>query len=247
MSPSGTQPIKVLIVDDQRTFGEALGLALAHDSDIKVIDVVTDGKAAVASAAKRTPDVVIMDLSMPGIDGIESTRRLLEVAPDARVLLLTGKPGDLTMARAIQAGATGYLAKTEAVTDLAGTVRRARRGDPVMDEERVEGALRRLRHRRVQEGSMEQRLERLTPRELEILQLLADGMTGDQISKQLGVSPHTLRTHTQNVLMKLKVHSKLEAVVVAIRHGKVVANLEAPSEDVVIVVDEEEEVETPKS
>ena len=96
-----------------------------------------------------------------------------------------------------------------------------------MDPEEVEASLRRLRHRRKQEATIEQRLERLTPRELEILQLIADGVASDEIAPTLGVSPHTLRTHLQNVLTKLKVHSKLDAVVLAIRHGKIVANLAA--------------------
>jgi DNA-binding NarL/FixJ family response regulator len=143
------------------------------------------------------------------------------------VILLTGHVGDLTTARAAQAGASGCLPKTEAVIDLAGAVRRAHAGESLMDPDEVEASLRRLRHRRKQEATIEQRLERLTPRELEILQLIADGVASDEIAPTLGVSPHTLRTHLQNVLTKLKVHSKLDAVVLAIRHGKIVANLAA--------------------
>jgi DNA-binding NarL/FixJ family response regulator len=172
-----------------------------------------------------------MDLAMPGMDGIEATRRIVDVNEDAHVILLTGHVGDLTTARAAQAGASGCLPKTEAVIDLAGAVRRANAGESLMDPEEVEASLRRLRHRRKQEATIEQRLERLTPRELEILQLIADGVASDEIAPTLGVSPHTLRTHLQNVLTKLKVHSKLDAVVLAIRHGKIVANLAAAQAD----------------
>jgi two-component system, NarL family, response regulator LiaR len=224
--PRTSQPIKVLIVDDQRTFGEALSLALSKEKDLRVLDVVTDGDSAVRASERQHPDVVLMDLAMPGMDGIETTRRIVEEDSDARVILLTGHVGDLTTARAVQAGATGCLPKTEAVIDLAGAVRRAHAGEPLLDPEEVEASLRRLRHRRAQEATVEQRLERLTPRELEILQLIADGVSSEKIAPSLGVSPHTLRTHLQNVLTKLKVHSKLDAVVLAIRHGKIRANLD---------------------
>ena len=109
----------------------------------------------------------------------------------------------------------------------------AHAGESLMDPEEVEASLRRLRHRRMQEATDEQRLERLTPRELEILQLIADGVSSDQIAPTLGISPHTLRTHLQKVLTKLKVHSKLDAVVLAIRHGKIVANLEGESPEAI--------------
>jgi DNA-binding NarL/FixJ family response regulator len=227
MGRSPQSAIKVLIVDDQRTFGEALSMALAKEKDLRVIDVVTDGETAVQVKEEERPDVVLMDLAMPGMDGIEATRRIVDVNEDAHVILLTGHVGDLTTARAAQAGASGCLPKTEAVIDLAGAVRRAHAGESLMDPDEVEASLRRLRHRRKQEATIEQRLERLTPRELEILQLIADGVASDEIAPTLGVSPHTLRTHLQNVLTKLKVHSKLDAVVLAIRHGKIVANLAA--------------------
>ena len=235
--PRTSEPIKVLIVDDQRTFGEALSLALSKEKDLRVLDVVTDGAAAVRASEQEHPDVVLMDLAMPGMDGIETTRRIVEEDSDARVILLTGHVGDLTTARAVQAGASGCLPKTEAVIDLAGAVRRAHAGESLLDPEEVEASLRRLRHRRAQEATVEQRLERLTPRELEILQLIADGVSSEQIAPRLGVSPHTLRTHLQNVLTKLKVHSKLDAVVLAIRHGKIRANLET-TEDLEAAIDE---------
>jgi DNA-binding NarL/FixJ family response regulator len=231
MGRTAPASIKVLIVDDQRTFGEALSMALAKEKDLTVIDVVTDGLTAVRITEQQHADVVLMDLAMPGMDGIEATRRIMDETPDAHVILLTGHVGDLTTARAVQAGAAGILPKTEAVVDLAGAVRRAHAGESLMDPDEVEASLRRLRHRRMQEATVEQRLERLTPRELEILQLIADGVPADNIAPTLGVSPHTLRTHLQNVLTKLKVHSKLDAVVLAIRHGKIVANLEPAAEE----------------
>jgi DNA-binding NarL/FixJ family response regulator len=217
------QQIKVLIVDDHRTFGEALRAALAQERDLDVVDVVTDGPSAVESASEHHPDVVLMDVSMPGVDGIEATRRIKEVDPEARVVMMTGHENELLLGKAVQAGASGYLGKTEAITIVAESVRVVYRGDALLDEAEVEQALRTLRHRRAQEGSIERRLDRLTPREVQILQRLAQGMSNEQIATDLGMSPHTLRTHIQNILTKLGVHSKLEALVFAIRHGKVAA------------------------
>jgi DNA-binding NarL/FixJ family response regulator len=213
--------IKVLIVDDQRTFGEALQLALSREKDMRVVDVVTDGGAAVEAAAEHHPDVVLMDVAMPGMNGIEATRRIKDADPDAHVLILSGYEDELLLARAVQAGAIGLIRKTEAVVDVASSVRRAHRGETLHRDDEIEGALRRLRHRRDQDSSAEQRLARLTPREVEILQAMARGASPDVIATQLGMSPHTLRTHTQNIITKLGVHSKLEALVLAIRHGRV--------------------------
>ena len=214
--PAEGKAITVLIVDDQRTFGEALQLALAKEKDLRVVDVVTDGPAAVEAATEFKPDVVLMDAAMPGMNGIEATRRIKDADPDAQVLILSGYEDELLLARAMQAGAVGLLRKTEAVTNVADSVRLAHR-----DEKEIEGALRRLRHRRERDASAEKRLARLTPREVEILELMAAGNQADQIAEQLGMSVYTLRTHTQNILTKLGVHSKLEALVLAIRFGRV--------------------------
>jgi DNA-binding NarL/FixJ family response regulator len=232
--PAEAKPIKVLIVDDQRTFGEALELALAKEKDLRVVDVVMDGPTAVEAATELRPDVVLMDAAMPGMSGIEATRRIKESDPEAQVLILSGYEDEMLLARAVQAGAVGLLRKTEAVTNVADSVRLAHRGEPLHDEKEIEGALRRLRHRRERDASVEKRLSRLTPREIQILELMAAGHSADEISETLGMSVYTLRTHTQNILTKLGVHSKLEALVLAIRFGKVttldLSEDEAPEE-----------------
>lgn len=219
--PTERPIITVLIVDDERTFGEALELALGHEKDLCVVDVTTSGPEAVASAAEHRPNVVIMDVTMPGMSGIEATRRIKEVEPDAHILVLSGHDDEHLLARAMQAGASGLLRKTEAVVNLARSVRLAHRGEAINEPKEVERALRRLRHRRAQDAGSAERLTRLTPRELEILQLMAEGRSPEGISTALGVTPATLRTHMQNLITRLGVHSKMEALVLAIRYGTV--------------------------
>jgi DNA-binding NarL/FixJ family response regulator len=213
--------ISVLIVDDHRSFGEALGVALGKEADLDIVDVTADGESAVHAAETRQPDVALIDLQMPGMDGLETSRRIHGVSKETVVVVLTGADDELALGRAINAGAHGFLRKTAAVQDLAEAVRAAHRGDPLNAHDEIEFALRRLRRLRARDDDIAQRFDRLTPRELEILQLLADGCAPDDIATRLNVSRNTLRTHVQNILMKLGVHSKLDAIVAAIRHGRV--------------------------
>jgi DNA-binding NarL/FixJ family response regulator len=215
------EPIRVVIADDHRSFGEALQIALDKEQDLAVIDIVTDGNEAVRAVAEEHPDVVLMDLQMPGIDGIEATKRIRDEGLESAVIILTGTEDDVGLAKAVQAGAKGVLRKTEPVIDLASAIRRAYRGEPLHRVAEVESSLRRLRQRRAEDAELERRLARLTPREVQILQQMADGHGPERIAEELGMSRHTLRTHTQNILTKLGVHSKIEAVVAAIRFGVV--------------------------
>lgn len=221
MARANPHAITILIVDDERTFGEALQLALRQEKDLDVVEVATDGDTAVRAIDRHHPDVVLMDVSMPGMSGIETTRRIKEEDPEALVLILSGHEDPLLLARAVQAGAVGLLHKTETVVNVASSVRRAFRGEALHDEAEVETAMRRLRHRRDADADARARLDRLTPREQEILGQMAKGASPDGIATTLKMSPHTLRTHTQNILTKLGVHSKMEALVLAIRHGAV--------------------------
>jgi len=227
----GGHPITVVIADDHRSFGEALEVALDQEDDLRVIEVVTDGTQAIETTMEEHPDVVLLDMQMPGVSGIEAARKIHESNTGTAVIILSGQDDDVALARAIQAGARGYLPKTEAVIGLADSIRRAYRGEPLHSSTEVEEALRKLRRRRAVDGDLSQRVERLTPRELEILQRMADGDAPERIAEELGMSRHTLRTHTQNVLTKLGVHSKLEAIVAAIRYGKVHTTKVTPEGD----------------
>ncbi len=223
--------IRVVIADDHRSYGEALQIALDNEQDLTVIEVVTDGESAVEAATEQHPDVLLMDVQMPGVDGLEATRRIHRDASATKVILLSGHEDDVVLARAVEAGARGFLRKTQAVSDLAEAIRRAYRGEPLHAVSEVELSLARFRLQRRNDGELAQRVERLTPRELEILQRVAAGETSADISSALGMSRHTLRTHIQNVLTKLGVHSKTDAVVAAIRFGKVKTNETLPESD----------------
>jgi NarL family two-component system response regulator LiaR len=225
------EDIKVVIVDDHRSYGEALQIALDGEGDLKVIEVVTDGESAIEVANEKHPDVMLVDVQMPGVDGLEATRRIHRDAAGTKVILLSGHDDDVVLARAVEAGARGFLKKTQTVSDLADAIRRAYRGEPLHAVTEVEMSLARFRTQRRSDGELAQRVERLTPRELEILQKVAAGETSASIAEELGMSRHTLRTHIQNVLTKLGVHSKTDAVVAAIRFGKVRTTETLPESD----------------
>jgi DNA-binding NarL/FixJ family response regulator len=214
--------ISVLVVDDHRTFAEALALAMAMEKDLNATSA-WGGMAGIAAADREQPDVVLIDLVMPGIDGLEVIRRIRQVQPRARILALSGHDEDLMKARALEAGARGWVSKLTPVGELPDIVRRAHRGEALIDPEETARLLRYLRHRRHQLATERQRANRLTPRQTQILQLLSDGVTPAEITRRLHVTPATLRTHVQNVLTRLGVHTKVEAVALAMRHGKISA------------------------
>jgi DNA-binding NarL/FixJ family response regulator len=153
--------ISVLIVDDHRAFGEALGMALGQEPDLDVVAVTADGESAVEVTQARQPDVVLVDLQMPGIDGLETARRIRAVSPESAVVVLTGSENELALGRAIQAGAHGFLRKTAAVEDLAEAVRAAHRGEQLNPDDEIESALRRLRRLRARDDDIAQRFDRL--------------------------------------------------------------------------------------
>jgi DNA-binding NarL/FixJ family response regulator len=214
--------ISILVVDDHRTFAEALALAVRLERDMEA-RVAASGADAVEIARRERPHIVLLDMEMPGMGGVETIRRVLEAYPETKVVVLSAHDDDLVKARAVEAGAIGYVSKITPLTELPDLVRKAHRGETILDAQERSRLLRHLRHRRHQEATERQRVNRLTPRQTEILQMLAEGVPTTEIAGKLGVSPLTLRTHVQNILTRLGVHTKLEAMALAIRHGKVKA------------------------
>jgi DNA-binding NarL/FixJ family response regulator len=217
-----TAPVKVMIVDDHRVFAEALALALANDQDLNVVgSPLTNGDEAADAVLEHDVDVVLMDLNLPGKDGIEATRDIKKVHPETKVVILTAEDGERRLADAAVAGASGYLTKVRAVVEVADAVKRAAAGEMLIPGDILARILSELAGERTKQAETDRMAQTITPRELEVLQLLANGLSSRGIANKLVVSPRTIDTHVHNLLAKLGVHSKLEAVVTGLRWGLV--------------------------
>ena len=213
---------RVLVVDDHEVFSDALEAFLGRQPDILVVGSARDADEAMTLLGKE-PHVVLMDLDMPGTDGIEATRRIRDAAPDAKVVLVTGVERPDAIAKAMSAGACGYVPKSRAVDDVMDAVRRAAAGEIVMPAGDLPSVLGQLRN------SGEDGLARLTPRETQVLQALAAGETAARIAASLGISRLTVQSHVKSILAKLRVHSKIEAITLAWRHGLAPTNRSGPT------------------
>lgn len=210
--------IDVLVVDDHELFSEALSLLLQGRSDVRLIGAARAADEALALCEPDAPDVVLMDVDLPGVDGIEATRRIRASHPETRVVVVTGLDDPVLVASAIAAGACGYVPKTWAPEEILDVVRRAAAGELVMPETHLAPVLAELEAGRGgPPGAV--MLRRLTPREGEILRALAAGDGVPEIAARLGISALTVQSHVKNILAKLGVHSRLEAVTLAWRTG----------------------------
>jgi DNA-binding NarL/FixJ family response regulator len=193
-----------MLVDDHRLVRDGLTTLLAAADDIEVVGTAADGAEVVATAARCKPDIVLMDLSMPDVDGVKATRLLLAEQPDVRVVALTSFTADQQVAAALAAGAVGYLLKDSAPEALFDAIRQAGAGHTPIDA-RVAGAL--LPGRRpAQEDS-----PALSAREVEVLRLAARGLANKQIARNLGISEHTVKVHLGNVFRRIGVSDRTSA------------------------------------
>lgn len=211
-----SKPTRVLLVDDHQLLTDSLARILAAEPDMEVVGIA--GTVAEAKQlARERMDVVLMDYRLPDGTGAEATRAIKARWPSARVVMLTAVHDDETVLERIQAGADGYRTKDRAVEDVVKAVRDARSGETLLPRSVIVGIAQRVASARDRHPERPQ-IEPLTARELEVLRALADGLPTPEICERLFISRNTLRTHVQNIMAKLHVHSKLEAVTIALRY-----------------------------
>ncbi|HVE67457.1 MAG TPA: response regulator transcription factor [Solirubrobacteraceae bacterium] len=214
--PASDTEIRVVVVDDHDLFRQGLREVLA-ERGIKVVGEAADGDDAVRLVAHSAPDVVVMDLSMPRMSGIEATRRISAMAPSTRVLVLTMASDDESVVEALEAGASGYVLKDSLVEDIAAGIRAAAAGHSLISPRVAARLVTRLRER--ERGAPRSPDVELTERELEVLRLLAEGCDNAQIAERLVISAGTVKNHVANILAKLQLDNRIQAAVYAVRRG----------------------------
>jgi len=212
------ETIRVVIVDDHALFRRGLDLVLSEEPDIKVVGEAADGIEAVHRAEEIAPDVVVMDVRMPRSTGIEAARRIRERLPDTKVIMLTVSDSEEDLYAAVKAGASGYLLKEISIEELADAVRAVARGHSLISPSMASKLLSEF-NALVQQAEERHRslLPNLTDRELDVLKLVAKGLSNREISEELYISENTVKNHVRNILEKLHLHSRMEAVVYAMR------------------------------
>src|SRR5207245_345424 len=215
----GEPTLRILLADEQSLFREAVKVVLESQPDIEVVAEAKDGIQAVAIVEEVRPDVALLDINLPNCDGIRATSLIKERVPDCKVLVLTGEEDQETLVEALEAGASGYLTKESPLSELIGATRAIQRGETLIPPRMLGPLLASLIRRRRDQNGAFKLISRLTRREREVLSWLAEGKTNEAIAQQLVISPETARTHIQNVLAKLGVHSRLEAAAFVVRNG----------------------------
>jgi NarL family two-component system response regulator LiaR len=199
--------IRVLIVDDHNVVRQGLRFLLQHEPDIEVVGDCPDGESAVRAVEDLVPTVVLLDLQMPGLDGITALRQLKARSPATQVIVLTSHQGDDLVLDAVRAGATSYLLKTAGVEEVVRAVHAAARGESILDPSVAARVLQEMR------GRDRQPLDQLSPREVEVLRALARGRSNKEIATALGIGEETVKTHVSNILSKLHLADRTQAAI----------------------------------
>ncbi len=217
------RPIILLVCDDHKILTDALAMVIDRDPALEMpARPVHTPDEAVRLSGEHHPDVVLMDVKFRGaMNGIEATRRIKTASPETKVIIMTAHEDEGLMLEAVEAGASGFMTKTEAAADVLSAIKAAADGEVLIDPSTLTRLLHQVAGQRQARRDATQRLSTLTDREFEILQRLAAGARNDAIARRLKISPQTVQTHIRNILAKLDVHSKLEAVALAVKNGAI--------------------------
>ena len=215
-SAPAEEPIRVLIADDHALFRRGLNMVLESEEGIEVVAEAEDGEDAVAKAEEFAPDVVLMDVRMPRLSGIEATRTIRDVIPTARILMLTVSDEEEDLYEAVKAGANGYLLKEISIEEVADAIRAVVQGQSLISPSMASKLLTEF-NTLAKRAEAQYPAPRLTERELEVLKLVAKGMSNREIGDSLFISDNTVKNHVRSILEKLHLHSRMEAVVYAVR------------------------------
>ena len=224
-----TESIRVILADDHTLLRKGLRALLRNEPDIEVVAEAADGGEAVRACQRLTPDVIVMDLSMPGVDGLQATAQIRDLGLPTRVLVLTMHNEEEYLLRVLEAGGAGYVLKQSADTELVHAIRAVNRGDAFLYPSGVRMLLQNyLKGTRASEGEQEPR-PALSEREAEVLRLTAEGYSNQEIGHQLYISPKTVDTYRQRIMEKLGLHHRSELVRYALNRGLLKADADAAS------------------
>jgi DNA-binding NarL/FixJ family response regulator len=210
--------IRVVIADDHALFRRGLEMVLGSEPDIKVVAEANDGRQAVDAAVEHMPDLVLMDVRMPSSTGIDATKLIKDHAPHIKILMLTISDEEEDLYEAIKAGASGYLLKEISIDEVADAIRKVHAGQSLISPSMASKLLTEFAAMaRKDEEKQQMPAPRLTDREMEVLTLVAQGLNNRDIARKLFISENTVKNHVRNILEKLHLHSRMEAVVYAVR------------------------------
>jgi DNA-binding NarL/FixJ family response regulator len=216
MSP---RPVRVLLVDDDDLMRAGLKAVLSSDDAIEVIGEAGDGRAAIREARARKPEVVLMDVRMPDLDGISATREILALSPEVKVAILTTFEQDDYIFGALSAGASGFLLKRTKPEELIAAIHTLAAGDSLLSPSVTRRVIERMAGQPVADPSGSERLDELTPREREVLELIARGLSNGEIAAAFVIEESTVKTHVKRILMKLRLRDRVQAVIFAYESG----------------------------
>jgi DNA-binding NarL/FixJ family response regulator len=214
----GLEDVRVLLVDDHDLFRGGLK-NLLEEQGVQIVGEAANGQTALRIVAELAPDVVVMDLNMPGLSGVETTRQLASIAPLTRVVVLTISVDDDDVMNAVMAGACGYLLKDSSIQELVAGIQAAAAGESRISPQIASKLLQRLRSQTASEDAAETIRTELSDREIQVLKLIANGKDNAQIARELFISPKTVKNHISNILMKLQIENRIQAAVYAVRSG----------------------------